>query len=111
MRIISFSSHSFREFAMRIRKHSMFRLFADAMKMSADANQVIALRLMKIAQGGPRAKRESRLMVQEKLDAAAKAGLTAAQAIARGDATHAPHRALAVYQKRVTRNLRRLSKG
>lgn len=96
---------------MRKKSYGMNRLFANALKMSADANRVIALRLTTIAKGGSRAKRESRLMVQEKLDAAAMASLVAAQAIVMGDARRAPHRALAIYKKRVAHNLKRLSKG
>lgn len=96
---------------MRMRRSGMTRLFSDAMKMTISANQVIALRLMKIATGAPGAKRESQLMVREKMHAAAEAGMEAAKSVATGKPHRAPARALAAYKKRVDRNLRRLSKG
>jgi hypothetical protein len=43
------------------------------MKLAVEANQVIALRVMKLMQGGKRARREANLMVSEKIDAAVKA--------------------------------------
>lgn len=79
--------------------------------MGMAANQVIALRLMKIATGAPDAKRESALMVREKMHAAAEAGMEAARAVMTGKPHRAPHKALDAYKKRVDRNLRRLSKG
>lgn len=96
---------------MRRRRSGMNKLLSDMLKMGVAANQVIALRLMKIAMGGPRGKRESKLMVDEKIKAAADAGMEVAMSIATGQAHRAPGRALAAYKKRVNRNLRRLSKG
>ena len=89
----------------------MNKLFSDTLKMSLAANQVIGLRLMKIAMGGARGKRESKLMVNEKIKAAADAGLEAAISVATGQPHRAAERALAVYAKRVNRNHRRLTKG
>ncbi len=93
------------------RRNSMTRLFADAMKMGFDANQVIATRLMRMATGAVDSKRESKLMVTEKLEAAAEATMAAATSIATGQPHRAPGRALSAYNKRVKRNLRRLTKS
>ena len=49
-------------------------MFNSWMKLAVEANQVIALRVMKLMQGGKRARREANLMVSEKIDAAVKAG-------------------------------------
>ncbi len=95
---------------MRQGRSRMNKLFSDTLKMSFVANQVIGLRLMKIATGGVRGRRESRLMVVEKIKAAADASLAAATSMATGQPHRAADRALAVYAKRVNRNLWRLSK-
>ncbi|MFY9658447.1 MAG: hypothetical protein WAK01_18005 [Methylocystis sp.] len=86
------------------------RLFADSMTLGLNANLVIALRLSKLAWGGPDAEAESRLMVEEKLKAAQDANVSAATAILTGKAHLAPKRALSVYQSSVRKNLSRLSK-
>ncbi len=96
---------------MRKRRGGMTKLFSETMKLGLAANQVIGLRLMKIAMGGAHGERESKLMVREKFEAAAEAGMEAAMSVATGQPHRAPGRALAAYKKRVNRNLRRLSKG
>ena len=96
---------------MRRTRLGMNKLFSDTLKMGFVANQVIGLRLMKIATGGAHAKRESDLMVSEKIEAAAEASFAAATSMATGQPHRAAERALAVYTKRVNRNLRRLKKG
>ncbi len=96
---------------MRRSRLRMNKLFSDTLKMSFVANQVIGLRLLKIATGGAHGKRESDLMVSEKLEAAAEAGLEAAMSMATGQPHRAAERALAVYAKRVNRNHKRLTKG
>lgn len=95
---------------MRKKSPNWTRLVADAVKLSVTANAVIALRLAKLARGGRAAKRESKLMIAEKIAAAQKAGLAAARDAATGRAHKAPTRAMAIYQNRVSTNLRRLSK-
>ncbi len=85
-------------------------LFADSLRMGVEANLVIAMRLAKIAWGGPTAKAESRRMVEEKIRAAQDANISAAQAIITGKAHLAPKRALSVYRRGVRKNLRRLAK-
>jgi hypothetical protein len=49
------------------------RMFNFLMKLAVEANGVIALRMMKLMLGGRRARREAKLMVSEKIDAAFKA--------------------------------------
>ncbi len=95
---------------MRRSRLRMNKLFSDTLKMGFVANQVIGLRLMKLATGGARGRRESKLMVDEKIKAAADASIEAAMSVAAGHPHRAADRALAVYAKRVNRNLRRLSK-
>jgi hypothetical protein len=85
------------------------RLLADSMTLGLNANLVIAMRLAKIARGGPAAEAESRRMVAEKIKAAQDANISAAQAILTGQAHLAPKRALSVYQRGVRKNLRRLA--
>ncbi len=91
-------------------RSKMNKLFSDAFKMSFAANQVIGLRLLKIATGGAHGKRESELMFSEKIEAAAEASLAAATSMATGQPHRAAEHALAVYTKRVNGNLRRLTK-
>ncbi len=86
------------------------RLFADSMMLGLNANLVIGLRLAKLARGGSAAGEESRLMLEEKLQAAQDANVSAVKAILAGKAHLAPKRAMSVYQRRVRRNLARLSK-
>jgi hypothetical protein len=85
------------------------KIFSDTISMSFTANTVIAMRLTKIAFGAVDPNRESSLMVAEKIDAAAEASFAAARAIVAGEGHHAAGRAVAVYKRRVERNLRRLT--
>ncbi|QGM99720.1 hypothetical protein F7D14_14465 [Methylocystis parvus] len=89
----------------------MTTLFVDTLALSVTANAVIAMRLTKMAFGAVDPNRESSLMVAEKIDAAAEASLAAARAIVTGQPHHAAGRAVAVYKRRVERNLRRLTGG
>lgn len=77
--------------------------------MTIEAQQVIALRLMRFAAGAPDSRREAVRMVTEKVDAALRA-----QAAMLG-AGHRPARgagkAVTIYAKRVRSNRRRLSRG
>ena len=96
---------------MRRKKPVWSKLAADAVKLGMTANAVIAFRLARLALGGPRAKSESKRMVSEKIKAATAANLSAARSVLTGQAHLAPGRTIALYQKRVSKNLRRLSKG
>lgn len=86
-------------------------LLVDTLALSWAANAVIAVRLSKMALGVVDPSREAPLMVVEKIDAATEATFAAARSIAAGEPHHAAGRALAVYKRRVDRNLRRLTRG
>jgi hypothetical protein len=92
-------------------KHGLATLFVDTLALSMAANAVIAVRLSKMAFGVVDPGREGSLMVAEKIDAATEASLAAARAIVAGEPHHAAGRAVAVYKRRVDRNLRRLTGG
>jgi hypothetical protein len=49
-------------------------MFHSLMMLAAEANRVVGLRMMKLMRGGRRARREAKLMVSEKIDAAFDAG-------------------------------------
>jgi hypothetical protein len=86
------------------------RLWTDSVKLGVSANHVIALRMAKLAHGDAAARAESKLMVDEKVKAAIDANIEAARSIMAGQAHLAPTRALSIYQRRVHKNLSRLSK-
>src|SRR6478735_6651921 len=60
------------------------RMFNSLAMLAVEANQVVGLRIMKLMRGGRGARREAKLMISEKIDAAAKAG-TSLMAGASGD--------------------------
>jgi hypothetical protein len=95
---------------MRRSKTNWTKLAGDAFKLGVTANMVIAMRVAKIALGGAKAKTESKLMVAEKVKAAADAGMAAAVDVMTGRTHKTPASTIALYQKRVSSNLRRLSK-
>jgi hypothetical protein len=72
---------------------------------------VMGLRLAKIARGGKRGQAESRLMVTEKLAAAAQAQGIMARALMSGSAEKGAAAVTRMYSRKVAANLRRLSKG
>ena len=81
-------------------------------QLAADAQTVIALRLMRIARGGPSASREAQRMVVEKAAAAAAAqGLAAVALLSGKSAEVASAKALSHYRRVVRRNKARLSAG
>jgi hypothetical protein len=82
-----------------------------AFQMGMEAQDVIALRLFRLASGGAQIEAEASRMVTEKVVAATEAQAVAAVAALSG---HPPHivadRALRVIKKRVRANKRRLSR-
>jgi hypothetical protein len=78
-------------------------MFKSLMMLGLEANQVIALRVMKLMRGGKRARREANLMVREKIDAAVKAGAS----LMRGASGEEIVRQ---YRRRVAANAKRLGK-
>ena len=82
-----------------------------AWKLGFEAQNVIALRLMRMAAGGARADAEAGLMVSEKMVAAGEAQLAATTAFMQGHKDHVvAGKALAVYGKHVNSNKQRLSR-
>ena len=78
------------------------RMFTSLMMLAAEANGVIALRMMKLMRGGNAARFEAELMVREKMDAAIEATASLMTG-ASGD------RIVRRYRKRVAANAKRLS--
>jgi hypothetical protein len=75
-----------------------------------EAQQVIALRLMRIAAGGSRGRDEAQRMVSEKVAAFAEAqAIVTASAAGGGTSRGAGKKVLNVYGKRIRANRRRLS--
>jgi hypothetical protein len=79
-------------------------MFYSLSRLAFEANNVIALRMMKLMLGSKRAaRREARLMVSEKIDAALKASTSLV-----GGAS--AEEIVGQYRKRVAANAKRLSK-
>ena len=79
--------------------------------MSWEAQAVIWLRGLRIAQGGAKAEVETTRMISEKVTALAEAQVAAMTGVLTGNKKHrVAKKALGVYAKRVSRNRRRLSK-
>jgi hypothetical protein len=78
-------------------------MFNFLMMLAVEANGVVALRMMKLMRGGRRARREARLMVSEKIDAAFEAS---ARLMAGASSDEIVHR----YRQHVAANAKRLSK-
>jgi hypothetical protein len=99
---------------MRRRKATVWPWLSLAMsgtRLAADAQQVIALRLAKLAAGGPKAKREASLMVSEKVKTLADSQMLIVSAVGRGKVDKAGQQVLGLYRRRVSANKKRLSKG
>ncbi len=76
-----------------------------------DAQAVMFLRCLRVAQGGAKADSETTRMMSEKVAALAEAQLAATAAALTGRKKHAvAKKTLGVYARRVRRNRRRLSK-
>jgi hypothetical protein len=83
----------------------------DAFSLGLEAASVIALRSMRLAEGGARAQAEATRMVSEKIEAAAALSLMAATGGLGGTPAKAAHRTLRHYGRKVRANRRRLSKA
>jgi hypothetical protein len=77
-------------------------MFNSLMLLAAEANGVIALRMMKLMRGGKSARREANLMVSEKINAAFEA---TASLVAGASGDEIVHR----YRQHVAKNAKRLS--
>ena len=76
--------------------------------LALEAQQVIALRLAKLAMGGPAAKCEAERMVAEKMDAAAAAGRMMSVAMWRGTQDGGADQVVRMLRRRVRANRKRL---
>jgi hypothetical protein len=81
----------------------------DFWRAGLEAQQVIGLRIAKIARGGRAATAETRRMLSEKAAAALEAQLLAAAALFAGRAASIPARTLALYRRKMRANRRRPS--
>jgi len=83
----------------------------DALRLGADVQSVVALRLMRIAAGGPRGATEARRMVAEKIAAIGEAQGAAFVALATGASpATAAKRAGSRIRRVVSANKKRLSR-
>jgi hypothetical protein len=81
------------------------------MQLGFEAQNVIALRMMRFAEGGPRGQNETRRMITEKIAAGFQAQLTAVSGMMTGQKdTVVAGTVLRGLQKRVHANKRRLSR-
>jgi hypothetical protein len=78
-------------------------MFNSLMMLAIEANGVVAQRMMKLMRGGRRARREAKLMVSEKIDAAFEA---TARLMAGASGDEIVHR----YRQHVAANAKRLAK-
>jgi hypothetical protein len=87
---------------------SWLRLSLDVWRAGLEAQQVIGLRLAKLARGGAAALAEMNRMVSEKADAALEAQHRAAKSMLIGNSSQIPARTLALYRSKMRANRRRL---
>lgn len=80
------------------------RQFTPLMKLAAEANGVIALRMIKLMLGGTSARREAELMVSEKIHAALEAGVSLMSGASSNEIVNR-------YRQHVARNAKRLGKS
>ena len=91
--------------------NAWFALSTQAARMCWEAQTVMLLRGLRMAQGGAKARAEARRMVTEKVAAIAEAQVAATVATLKGSKKHrVAKKALGVYARRVRRNRRRLTK-
>jgi hypothetical protein len=93
-------------------KSGLFNPWALALQstmLAIEANQVIALRMAKLAMGGDRKGKESRLMVTEKIQAMGEAGRVATRAALGGKSDLGARKIVRLYRGKVRANRRRLS--
>ena len=84
--------------------------FMDAAMLAMEAQEVIGLRLMKMALGGPAAEAEARQMVEEKVKAAQMAATLMTAAAMQGRADEGPGDVVRMLRKEVRANRKRLTR-
>jgi hypothetical protein len=87
---------------------SWLALTFQATQLGLEAQNVIALRLMRLADGGAAGVAEARLMVTDKMAAVAEAQLAATAIILMGNGHKAGKKVLQVLRRRVRANKHRL---
>ena len=90
--------------------NSWFALTFQAAQLGWEAQNVVALRFVRLAGGGAAGAKEAQLMVTDKLAALTEAQLAAAANVLTGDALKIADKMLRVFRKRVRANKRRLSR-
>lgn len=91
--------------------NSWLALSSQAMMLGFEAQQVIALRVMRLAAGGASGQAEAQRMMTEKFDALGEAHAAAVSgALAGGSGHRIGKKVLGVYSKRVRANQRRLTR-
>ena len=93
------------------RWNAWFALSSQAARVCWEAQAVMLLRGLRMAQGGAKAEAEAQRMITEKVAALAEAQVAATVATLKGSKRHrVAKKALSVYARRVRRNRRRLAK-
>ena len=93
---------------MSRKQPSWLRLSFDFWRAGLEAQQVIALRLARLAGGGAAAGDEMNRMVGEKMAAAFEAQQAAATAVLTGKSAQIPSRTVALYRRKMRANRKRL---
>jgi len=88
--------------------YNVISAWLEAASFSADVQQVITSRMLRIAAGGPLAASETRRMVAEKMAAFGEAQVAVVASLMAGNGASAASKAYAPYRKRVRANRRRL---
>ncbi len=87
-----------------------FNAWVESMRFACEVQGVVAMRLMRLAQGGAQADAEAQLMIAEKIEAFADAEIAMAQALSEGeDFLAAAERGYAPLRRCVSANNRRLT--
>lgn len=90
---------------------NIMNAWIEAMRFGADSQRVIALRLMRLASGGPLAATEAQQMVSEKIAAFGEAQGVLLTALLTGTSLEAAAaKAYVPYRRRVRANSRRLAR-
>lgn len=79
--------------------------------LALEAQQVMTMRLLKLAAGGPAAQAEAHRMVAEKVDAGIAVANLVATAVAKGTPDGGTDQVLRMLRRRVRANRKRLSEG
>ena len=84
----------------------------ESVRFACEVQDVVSMRLLRLAEGGPRAEAEAQQMIEEKLDALADAEVALLRALSDGEGLiAAAERAYAPVRRRVHANHCRLSQA